>query len=88
MNGLIKNDRLKIQIMKILYDEGQMTPSMLSAKLNYKHETVKKSLLFFEKIGLVRKQITKHGQKNYEHYELTSLGKNLWKKTKLPKKNF
>ena len=79
MDRLIKNDQLKIQILKTLFKEGQMTPSMLSAKLNYKHETVKKSLLFLERIGLVEKQITKHGQKKYEHYELAKLGRNVAK---------
>lgn len=74
MDTLIKNDEIKISILKYLQQKGMLTPSRLSHHIRCKYETANKSLIFFEKIGLVEKEAVRHGQKVYSYYKLTKLG--------------
>lgn len=79
MENIIKNDEIKIKILKELSLKAKITPSMLATKLNYKYETIKKSLTFLEKLSLVEKEIMNHGKKDYVYYQLTKLGKEVSK---------
>ena len=79
MENLIKNDRIKVLILKELNKEGKLTPSKIASKLLVKYETVKKSLDFFESLKIVNNEVVKHGEKNYIYYQLTKLGKEVSK---------
>ena len=71
MDNIIKNDRVKIRIIKLLKNGESLSPSMLASKLDYKYETVTKALFFLEKIGVVTKLVTNHGNKKYQYFKLT-----------------
>jgi len=77
MADLLKNDRVKIDILIHLYKKGKMTPSMLSRSIGAKYETVAKGLLFLEEIKLVSSETANHGEKNYRYYTLTPAGKRI-----------
>ena len=77
MSKLIKNDQLKIDILHYLaVNAGQKhSPSSLASDLNYKYETVAKALEFLEILSLVTKIREEHGEKTYEYFSLTEIGK-------------
>tara|TARA_Y100000310_G_C20602496_1_gene773789 strand:- start:1118 stop:1363 length:246 start_codon:yes stop_codon:yes gene_type:complete len=79
MEHIIKNDQIKIKILKEMSSKDKITPSRLATNLKYKYETIKKSLVFLEKISLVKKEIMNHGKKDYVYYQLTKLGKEVSK---------
>jgi len=80
MEDLIKNDQVKIKILKELASSDKITPSRLSSILGYKYETIKNALNFFDKIGLIVKEKISHNQKDYEYYILSEFGKDIIKK--------
>ena len=77
MIGMMKNDKLKIEIISYLSTSthSKISPSRLAQVLNYKYETVNKALLFLEKLNLVAKISEKHGKKTYNYFGLTPLGR-------------
>ncbi|MHA1344550.1 MAG: hypothetical protein ACTSQG_11220 [Promethearchaeota archaeon] len=78
MVKLIKNDILKIKILKA-YKKNNIsyTASILADNLKSKFETIKKALEFFSQIGVVYKEVKKHGKKDYTYYNLTEIGEEL-----------
>lgn len=75
MKHMIKNDQIKIKILREMFSKAKITPSYLSSTLEYKYETIKKSLIFLERLSLVEKEVRNHGKKDYAYYQLTKLGK-------------
>ncbi len=75
MVKLIKNDKLKIEILRQFKKKNiSYTASILSSFLNSKFETINKALEFFYRIGVVEKEIKEHGKKRYTYYNLTESG--------------
>lgn len=71
-----ENDLLKLKLLSEL-SRNPLTPSTLASRLDCKYETVKKALLFFEKLGVATKETRPHGKKIYEYYKLTGLGEKI-----------
>lgn len=75
MDRLIKNDLVKIKILKQLKKKNiAYTASILAKMLGFKFETVQKALEFFFHIGIVNKDIKEHGKMQYVYFELTEIG--------------
>lgn len=84
MERLIKNDLIKIDILKQFKKKNiAYTASILAKTLNCKFETAQKALEFFFQIGLVNKDIKEHGKKNYIYFELTKIGQILISSSKI-----
>ncbi|MHA1377412.1 MAG: hypothetical protein ACTSRG_03410 [Candidatus Helarchaeota archaeon] len=86
---LIHSDWVKIEILKIMEKNKEITPNKLSYSLpKYKnrsvsHRTVKQNLIFFEHLGIVSKNlITLSDKQKLEQYFLTELGQQITKKIK------
>ncbi len=81
---LIKNDKIKLEILKeFKMRDISYTASILAIRLNSKYETIKKALEFFSLIGIVEKEIKEHGKKIYTYYNLTSIGREFLKSNKI-----
>lgn len=85
MDKLIKNDNLKIQLLKhYKMKNSSYTASYLSEIYQCKFETTRRALEFFYAIGVVEKEVKEHGEnKKITYYNLTDIGRNLIKSKKL-----
>ena len=84
MVKLIKNDLLKIEILKQYKKRNiSYTASILADFLNSKFETVKKALEFFLRIGVIEEEVKIHGKIDYTYYNLADIGKALLRSNKI-----
>lgn len=75
---LVKNDALKIEILKQFKKKNiSYTASLLASYLNARYETVRRALEFLTLIGATIKETKEHGKKNHVYYDLTPLGKEI-----------
>jgi DNA-binding PadR family transcriptional regulator len=74
--SLIISDRIKIRILKLLAKE-ELTTNQISQRVRSNYRTVKKALIFLEKLQLVQKETIKlTSKKIITIYKVTDLG---WK---------
>lgn len=78
MARIIKNDELKIKILKqYKRNDSSYTASILAKIIKSKFETIKNALEFFYLIGVVDKEIKDHGKTHITYYNLTKVGQDL-----------
>lgn len=78
MVSLIKNDLVKIEILKQYRKKNiSYTASHLSNYIEAKYETIKKALEFLAIIGIIEIEKKEHGMKDYIYYNLSNIGKEI-----------
>lgn len=70
----VASNKIKLRLLNLLMKES-LTANQMAYRINSNYRTVKKALIFLEKIGLVRKHSLRlTAKKTIEVYELTDLG--------------
>lgn len=76
---LLESDRIKLDILKLLYEDEEMTFGRLRSKTHTGFKTIKKNCEFLEKVGIIimeRKVIGEKGRKLH-FVKLTEEGKKI-----------
>ena len=80
MNRLTTNDAAKLEIIRLLsIRDSVLSVTSLSRQLGYKYDTIRTALAFLLACNICYLNAEQHGDRFYEYFGLTELGRQVSK---------